>query len=58
MNKTNKLTNVFENIKNSKYFELLPDFKNEKAQKFKHKFLQTKQRHHCTLCNRKMDDPL
>ena len=34
MNKTNKLTNVFENIKNSKYFELLPDFQNEKAQKF------------------------
>lgn len=34
MNKTNKIVNVFENIKNSKYFELLPDFQNEKAQKF------------------------
>lgn len=34
MNKTSKLTNVFTNIKNSKYFEFLPDFQNEKAQKF------------------------
>jgi len=34
MNKSNKIADVFKNIKNSKYFELLPDFKNEIAQKF------------------------
>ncbi|MBI2031516.1 MAG: type 4a pilus biogenesis protein PilO [Candidatus Levybacteria bacterium] len=34
MNKTNKIKETFKNIKISKYFELLPDFKNENAQKF------------------------
>lgn len=34
MNKVNKIKEVFKNIKISKYFELLPDFKNEKAQRF------------------------
>ncbi|MEM4270946.1 MAG: type 4a pilus biogenesis protein PilO [Candidatus Pacearchaeota archaeon] len=34
MNKANKIKEVFKNLKISKYFELLPDFKNENAQKF------------------------
>lgn len=34
MKEQNKAGNIFRNIKNNKYFELLPDFKKEKTQRF------------------------